>query len=208
MSILNSYFDKIFLITSPVTYEERITSINRLKEHNIDFQIVVSPLKDNFKTGDLIKQADCSLNSAYCSIFIDSIINNYNKICTFEDDIFLNPGFENILNEYFSLLNTWDILHLGYNPFNTFDKSNIFKKINKGDIIFGTHAMGFVSSTYKHMIKMLESNIGQPIDVLLYEKFYKDFNSYTLLKNVFLSSSYRSNELELDNYKFYKSSIE
>ena len=31
---------------------------------------------------------------------------------------------------------------------------------------------------------------------------------YTLLKNIFSSSSFRSNELELDNYKLYKSSIE
>jgi len=208
MSILNSYFDKIYLITSPITYEERTISIDRLKKHNIDFQIVVSPLKDNFKAGELIKQADCSLNSAYCSIFIDSIINNYNKICTFEDDIFLNPDFENILNEYFSLLNVWDILHLGYNSYNPFEKNIIFKKINKHDKILGTHAMGFASSTFKQMIEMLESNIGQPIDVLLYEKFYKQFNSYTLQKNVFLSSSFRSNEFELDNYKFYKSSIE
>jgi len=220
-NIFNKKFDKVYLITSPLTYKERLQNIQRIK-NQINLQLIVSTHKDNIIKIDNVRQSDLSLNNSYYSIFIDAIINNYNTICTLEDDLFLTKGYSKLLKKYFkSIDENWDVLNLGYHVHGEYyindkktwslkydDESIIFHKIKKPEEIIGTHCMAFKSTIFKHIIEKLKSNT-EPMDYFMYKNVYYDFNCYQLRKKLFYGSSYRDYEYDSKYfYKKFKSSID
>ena len=219
-NILNKEFDKIYVITSPSTYKERADNICFLKEEKINFQLIVSTHKDNIKNVENARQADLSLNNAYNSIFIDAVINGYNKICTLEDDIFLEKGYQDKLQEYFKIVDSsWDIINLGYHyhgvynidgeliDASKYDKDIIFHKIKEPEEIIGTHCMAFKRSVFKNILLKLKDNL-EPIDYFFYKNIYYNFNCFQLRKKIFLARSYRAPECDNNlPYKIYKNAI-
>lgn len=219
-NILNKKFDKIYVITSPLTYKERIDNLKFLKEENIKYQLIVSTHKDNIKKVKNSRQTELSLNNAYYSIFIDAVVNDYKKICTLEDDIFLEKNYQDKLEEYLSkLYSDWDVINLGYHYYGKYNingkiidsaeykKDIIFHQIQEPEEIIGTHCMAFKSSVFKYIIEKLKDTL-EPFDYFLYKNIYYNFNCFQLRKKIFLAKSFRAPESGNDlPYKIYKSAI-
>lgn len=226
MNILNKIFDKVFLITSPITYNDRLSNIKSLQKE-IDCEIVVATHIDNLKENEKLNRQNCSLNYAYFSIFINALINNYNSICTIEDDLYKTSDYAEKLEEYMKDVDSdWEILNLGYHYHGSltvndevkdvsdqsvkdYEETITFHKIVQPEAIIGTHIMGFKKSVYTPILNLLKDN-NLPIDWFLYKNgFYYVYKSYQLRKKLFLGKSFREQEVDSKlEHKEYISSLE
>ncbi len=211
MNILNELFEKIFIISSHNTHKRLNKLIPYLKYNNINYEIVISPkqyhLKPDYSVTNITHGAE-SLISANESIFIKSIIDNYDNICIMEDDIYFSPLYKQNLKEFFNILDPWDVLNLGHHTHTHINfETEIIHPIKSSDVIIGTHCMCYTKKLYPILLEHLEKNI-EPLDLFLYKILYNQYRSYMPVKKIFYASSYRLNDdNKIYDYKIYPSEI-
>ena len=205
---MNNVFEKVFVISSYGTCERLNDLIPLLNKHSINHQIVISPKKKYFSDyiGPLwVGSGNNSLIIATESIFLNSIIHNYESICILEDDLFFVDDFD-----FKNLPVDWHIINFGYHVCSRIEDkdNNAYSSIKPSDSVIGTHIVSYKKNTYKFIIDNL-SLIDGPIDLFLNKVIYKNFNSYVFKTPHFYASSYRHYEDDKNfYYKKYKSSID
>lgn len=110
-----------------------------------------------------IRKSEISLCLKHISIFKDVILNNYQNVVVFEDDIILVDDFTNKLSEYMTQLpDDYDVLWIG-SCCNLHAKYENDKNIYKSNSSRCTHAYLISNSGCRKMISQLKY-LNHPID--------------------------------------------
>lgn len=223
MNIFNTYFKKIFLITT--VNSDRIEYVKKhLDDNKIIYDIQVAPNYELIsKDVNWIHKIWCgykedsdyrptiSLVSAYTSIFQKSLYESYENIVILEDDIFLVDGWENnFLNFINNIPLNWDILNLGYFELN--NKDAVLKSYNAHASIplnwyHTTHFTAIKKSVYKNFLnKLSEYKYELPMDYI-YMEMYKNekINCFVPNSQIAKQKSYRKDTIIDKNTHVFKS---
>lgn len=207
MNILNSYFEKIFIISSNTSYERLEFLFPTLRDLELDFELIIAPNKQYFSEMSTTEDnlwvggANKSLVSANESILLSSIINKYQSICVLEDDICFENNWEEKLTLFMdNVPDMWDILNLGYHEDSNVNMYDISHKILENDIIVGTHVVAYTNNIYELVLTTL-NDIDLPIDWILSKFVYTNVNTYIPSDTIFTQLSYRSVSKSIKTYK-------
>lgn len=216
MNILNSFFEKIYVISSYPTQNRLNHLLLFLDKEDIQYELIISPQKKYFKDkneDDLwIGKGAFSLLSANESIFLKEFYKKSESFCILEDDIYFDIDYKNKLTRVFKKLsNDWDILNLGFHkntPINNkIVDGDIIYKLQKMEEIVGAHMVVYKKNVVSFVLAELEKN-KLPMDWFLTKNVYSNFNTYTCVDKIFYASSLRKAEQNLsDYYTRYESEI-
>jgi len=157
---INKYINKIYVINLHNNILRKNYIIKLMEKYNINFELIIVPTLSN-REYEIINnryinlgEAGCYLSHMFC--LNDAIVNNYQKIIIFEDDIILHKQFhllfENITNNF-----VFDILMLGCNDFHfrklnyKFVENNLYKPHINTKFLYGTHSIMYSSKGIREM---------------------------------------------------------
>ena len=134
---INNYVNHIYVINleCDITRRNYITVL--MKKYNINFEFIIVPRLQEEEYSQIgnpsinIGEAGCYLSHMFC--LNDAIINKYEKIIIFEDDIIFHKDFNNLFKKI-TMEQTFDILFLGASDFN-FRRIN-YSLVNKNKNIY------------------------------------------------------------------------
>lgn len=172
MSIINSFFDKIYVISMTKNTERHdyIKSLfTDMKIYNYSF--IFGPEGENINPKELYNQNKITQNmislpnpigtiETHKMAWLDIINNNYEKCLIFEDDVFFFNNFENnltvFLNNLTNLKNEWSILQIGWLPPSYSNPKD--KKINdyvklRWSGVGGSHCYGISLQASKTLVE-------------------------------------------------------
>jgi GR25 family glycosyltransferase involved in LPS biosynthesis len=126
---INNVIEKIYIINLETCKIRRNYITLLMKKYQINYELIIVPQIDDdiyrgMENSMTRGEYGCYLSHLYC--FFDSIINNYNNIIIFEDDIILHKRFHKMFEEVFTETK-FDILFLGLADFD-------FSRLNKSFI--------------------------------------------------------------------------
>lgn len=174
MNILNTFYDKIFVITCYNFTERQNYIIDHFRKHNIDFEFYISTDKKLF-TNDSLSNSEKSLINSHLNCVKTSYIRGYKNVLICEDDLnfidTVNESFQSFIN---IVPNDWSYLQLG-NQFwakhwlrRRFVQENLYK-FEWGT---GSHCVSINSSIFKETIKRMEF-FDTAVDRIYYDLFVK-----------------------------------
>lgn len=206
-SILNTYVEKIYVITCFESYER----LNTNAFITDDFELIVAPKQTYFTS---VSEDYCagavSLASANESIILKSKLKGYKSICIIEDDIYPSENYIEKVQNFFNSVDNWDILNLGYHAHSTVNGLNtddVYHRVTADDDITGTHCMVYKHTVYDYLLNLYNDNTN-PIDWMLSKNVYTKFKSYIPTDKIFYCSSYREKEADRnESYKQFESVI-
>jgi GR25 family glycosyltransferase involved in LPS biosynthesis len=157
---INSFTQHIYVINLETDRIRRNYIIKLMEKYNINFELIIVPKLNEYQykcignTYISLGESGCYLSHMFC--LNDAIINDYDNIIIFEDDIILHKNFhllfENTVNQ-----NNFDILMLGANDFH-FSKinheyvtNNLYKPDPKSVFLLGTHAIMYSKNGIKEL---------------------------------------------------------
>jgi len=165
---INKYINKIYIINLHNNTLRRNYVIKLMEKYNINFELIIVPTLSNEEYEIInnksinLGEAGCYLSHMFC--LNDAIINEYQKIIIFEDDIILHKQFhflfENITSHF-----DFDILMLGCNDFQfrklncKFVENNLYKPHINTKFLYGTHAIMYSS---KGLRELFTSRVNTP----------------------------------------------
>lgn len=178
-NLINNYFDKVYVVTT-----KRLTNRHKyIKEHldklNIEFELIYGPDKDDINLKDYnIINTFLNINKNHSANYInrfnheisciishymswqDMISKEYKNCLIMEDDCYLVPDFLNEFKNFRENIKNieWDILQLGWQPFNYNSDKDI--KINnyvkkQWSFIGGAHCYAITNRTAQLLVKNL-----------------------------------------------------
>lgn len=170
-----SYFDKIYLLNLPEREDRKIASTKILNELEVEFELVPAIKHEKGYLG---------LVETMQKVMRKALVNGYNRILIFEDDIKQLESNE-IVNETLSknvehLPQDWDLLYLGCNPaggLHGFYSDSLLPVTTA----FATHATAYSKRVMEAVCK---NEIAEPIDnwlVRVIQPHGKSFCSYPML---------------------------
>lgn len=137
---INKYVNHIYVINLEHDVKRRNYITVLMKKYNINFEFIIVPRLQQEEYSQIgnpninIGEAGCYLSHMFC--LNDAIMNAYDKIIIFEDDIIFHKAF-NDLFEKITMKQTFDILFLGASDFN-FRKIN-YRLVNRYKHIYHPH---------------------------------------------------------------------
>lgn len=168
---INKYINKIYIINLHNNILRKNYVIKLMEKYNINFELIIVPTLSNEEYEIInnkhinLGEAGCYLSHMFC--LNDAIINNYQKIIIFEDDIILHKQFhllfENITSSDFEF--DFDILMLGCDDFHfrklnyKFVENNLYKPHNNTTFLYGTFSIMYSS---KGLREMFTSRLNKP----------------------------------------------
>ena len=160
---INKYINKIYIINLHNNILRKNYVIKLMEKYNINFELIIVPTLSNEEYEIInnkhinLGEAGCYLSHMFC--LNDAIVNNYQKIIIFEDDIILHKQFhllfENITSSVFEY--EFDILMLVCNDFHfrklnyKFVENNLYKPHINSKFLYGTHAIMYSSEGLREM---------------------------------------------------------
>jgi len=159
---INKVIDKIYIINLETSNIRRNYIIRLCKKYSINAEIIiVNPISDDLYlkiNNKNLKKSEigCYLSHMYC--LNDAIINNYNKIIIFEDDIILHKNFCEKFREIDSTLD-YNILFLGSSDFSfsilnsKLVNNNIYIPDDKSKKFFGAFSICYTKNIIKNIFK-------------------------------------------------------
>lgn len=174
MNILNSFFDKIYVITCQHLMERH----NYIKLHfsslNIEFEFKPSVLPDMLSEAKITK-TEKSLVLGHANCIIDAKLNGYKSILICEDDVNfvenVQLDFQNFINV---LPDNWNFIQLG----NQFWAEKWLKRKYISENLYefkwgtGSHCTGINSNMFSTVIDEFQL-FDDPIDFMYYKLFEK-----------------------------------
>lgn len=220
---------EVFVISLEMNNEKRRTHIqNEFAKHNISFKffnaITPSQLpevtsKFNINTDNSpLTQGELACLFSHLSLYLYMIEKNLEKICIFEDDIYLSKDSEIVINEIANSSLTFDILKLEkslpYIKTSFFPVHRLKSKFN----LYSLKSKHLGSAGYiisLDFVKCLFKNRAishQPIDILLFDKLLNNnFKIWQILPAVCVQDFIRYGEdktfpsvIESDRAEKYK----
>jgi len=185
------YFDMVYFINLPIRTDRFDNVMKMFKILNIDNYKQITPITDNISS-----EKSCKLSHISC--IDDSIENDYNKICIFEDDICFNQDNIEIeknldyhLNVCFDFMknNNWNLFY--FDNMIQFSKDNntikgifrdtVHKGIEKIPGKLFTHSYAISKNSFGDIKKFALSELN--IDSILY--LIKLGNKYMYCEGIF-----------------------
>jgi hypothetical protein len=172
---LNSFFDKVYVITCDGFHDRHSYICSHFKKHNIQFEFKSSIHKNILKNNSNLNNSELSLLYGHLHCIIDSHINGYKHILICEDDI---KFIDNIHIEFGRFITNvpenWNFLQLGNQFWATkwLRRSKI--KNNLYDFKWGTgsHCVAINSNVYSDTIEFF-SKQEYPSDFAYYNQYLK-----------------------------------
>jgi len=210
LSILNQYFDKIYVINLKKDKEKwKRTSrkLNRLKIRYVRFNAVngkkyIKQFKNIKKTlwnnweienkRQIISSPGiygCILS--HQKIINDAKINNYRRILIFEDDIFYHKNIEKMQRDMIRILDMeWKLIYLGGSQHRWTNVliQNGYYYANKTN---GTFAYGIDMSIYDEILELIK-HPKYPIDYYYNSYFQKKYLCPVIYPQLFIADLYHS----------------
>ena len=191
---INSFINHIYVINLETDKLRRNYIIKLMEKYQINFELIIVPKLQHSQyeiignTKISIGEAGCYLSHMFC--LHDSIINNYDNIIIFEDDIILHKDFHNIFEKYMTE-NIFDIFMLGASDFSFRRLNSILLDIQKciymPDIntkfLCGTYAIFYSKAGYNNVFNtrldnptFMDDNLIQFLDIFR-QSFYISYPS-------------------------------
>jgi len=221
MNVLNTIFEKVYVITTSHSCDRHEYIKNLINTENLECEVIFAPHKKyckDFTNLDLWNgirhdnSAYTSLTSTYYSILRKSIYHEYSKILIFEDDIKFDENYKSKINTFFeNVPNDWSFLNLGYhtsrNVENGWKLYNFNDYVSKIDVFWTTHAVAFKGvDFYKKIIDRMNTFDNSIEHILNYFTHIEKNNmSYTPNEVIFTQLSYRD---EKSIHEVFKSLIQ
>jgi len=171
---INNYFDKIYCINLARRYDRWEDCIQNFKKHRI--------IADRFEGMDgksIVMNYDKPLSPgeygcliSHLNIINDAVINNYDKILIFEDDIELHNDFSKIAEDFMKEVpDNWDMLYFGANTARN-QNIKVSNRVNMASSLLTTHAYAIKSTVFHYLIDKILNGYGQ------IDKIYSDNHIY------------------------------
>lgn len=111
---------KIYVLHYKKLIERKEHIKNEFKKYNLNYEFYEKFDKEELNNEDLkifnnnLRDSEKSLTLKHINIYKEISNSNFDYALIFEDDVFLENDFNNILNKYITLLpNDWDMLFIG-----------------------------------------------------------------------------------------------
>lgn len=206
MKTLNDYFTKIYVINldrRPDRYQECQVEFNKI---GADVERIAAidgkEIPDSWGLSPRDK-ACFAVTTMHTRLIEEAILNKYDNILIFEDDVMFVDNFNEIFNKRMEFLpEDWDLLYIGGNHIlhvNGFDlitgdknfkvtKEN-YKTLNyelsKSPCTYTTHAIAINSRFYNRTLNKLKEFPTSPgTDNLYYQLQMEGCNAYTFLPSL------------------------
>lgn len=125
-------------------------------------------------------------------ILQEAIINRWNRIAIFEDDVLLVPNFKDMLNTaMFEVPDKWELLYLGYYERSGEAKVQVSQNITIPKNTWGTHAYMVQGDGIKKMYDNLQT-IRSHIDVQISEDIVPKLYTYCVSPAICRQSGIKS----------------
>lgn len=183
---LNNICDKVYVIN----LEHNSCRMNRMNDVLTKLQIKY----ERFDAIDGIKlnNPELGCQMSHVNIIKKAIAENHNIICILEDDTIFYKNFNYVLdNMYKNIPNDWDMIYLGANQCNNWNKVNISNNYYKSYECNGTFAYIIRKRIFTDILSVLDDT-SLPIDKK-YHIIQRKFNVYTMMPNIVISDVSSSN---------------
>ena len=198
--MINSYFDKIYLLNLFKRKDRLVSSKDRLDKLNIKYEVfngtdgtVLNKILQNLNNPNFTNPSYLGCAISHLSIYQDAILNKYDRILILEDDNLINQN----INSYNFTIPDWsDLFYLGYIPLNddcsmwdysfgiqghNFICDKIFKPTN----LWGLFAYGIKSDLMREMVNLYNQEFPMEIDRYFVNNIQKRGNSIAISPQLF-----------------------
>lgn len=188
MKLSSIKIDVIYVINLEIDVERK-KKMKFLLENNFTNKIIFIKGHDfrNKEIGNNIKFLSssgaygCTLSHLDC--IKDAIINNYNNIIIFEDDVLIHNNFNNLWNTI-CIPDIWNIIHLGAMQIN-WNNITINEYYYKSNKTLGGFSYILNSTIFNKVIELFDIHC-KPIDELLVI-IQNEYPCYTIYPNLFIN---------------------
>ena len=176
MSIINTYFDKIYYINLEKRNKRNDECLFELNKHGI-----IAERFNAIDSSELNISGQLGCLMSHLELIKKAKANNYNTILILEDDVIFSNNINDIFIDYINNVpGDWDMLYFGGNH-NTHcgaNITNINEKVIKCYMTYTAHSYAINSNMYDILIDYISKDITRPIDVI-YTDIQKMYNVYS-----------------------------
>ncbi len=170
--MINSYFDKIYLLNLFKRKDRLVSSKDRLDKLNIKYEVfngtdgsVLNKVLQNLNNPNFTNPSYLGCAISHLSIYQDAILNKYDRILILEDDNLINQN----INSYNFTIPDWsDLFYLGYIPLN--DDCSMW------DYSFGANSYNIISEGIFKPVKNLWGLFSYGITLNLMTELVNTYN--------------------------------
>lgn len=171
--------DKIYLINLAHRTDRLRTAKRQFEKAGIDGYTVFPAIDAKRLCIKGVKEDNQGLIGCFLSHFFilqESLINKYNRIVIFEDDVIFEDNFMNKLNKAFvDVPEIWQMIYLGYYERTGHSKVKITDKVSIPKNTWGTHAYMLQGDGIRIMyegLQEIKTHIDVQIDTEIVPKMY------------------------------------
>ena len=172
MTSINSFFDKVYVITCDSLFDRHVYIKEQFHKNNIKFQFYVS-IDNTLLINSVISSTEMSLSLSHLHCVIDAKLNGYKSILICEDDIqFVSNVEEKFVQFIKGLPTNWNFLQIG-NQFwadKWLRRKHISENLYKFEWGTGSHCIGINFDSYDILIDRFKK-LDKPVDFMYYDLF-------------------------------------
>ena len=172
MTSINSFFDKVYVITCDSFFDRHVYIKEHFHKNNIKFQFYVS-IDNTLLINSVISSTEMSLSLSHLHCVIDAKLNGYKSILICEDDIqFVSNVEEKFVQFIKGLPTNWNFLQIG-NQFwadKWLRRKHISENLYKFEWGTGSHCIGINFDSYDILIDRFKK-LDNPVDFMYYDLF-------------------------------------
>ena len=205
-SVLNTIFDKIYVINLKKDIQKKNNMIRKLDKLQVQYEVIEAILgkdfQDEFDKLDNNKylqyKGEYGLWLTWKKLFKTIIDNNIEKVLIFEDDVYFHKEFNNNLKTYFdNLSQSWDICLLGSLDFKCESNCKSLNNFwyNPAEHVYGAMGIGLTQKAVKEILQKLNNNIYEPVDWLYKNQIKNTYVAFPplIIANITKSSTNENN---------------
>ena len=194
---LNSFFDKVYVITCNSFFDRQSYIKDHFYKNNIEFDFFVS-INNKLLIDSIISSTEMSLALSHLHCVIDAKLNGYKSILICEDDIQFVSNFKEKFTQFIKdVPKDWNFLQIGNQIWadKWLRRKFISENLYKFEWGTGSHCIGVNFNSYDMLIDRFKK-LDKPVDIMYYDLFF-DVNCYCPEK--FLADALSKNN-HLDHY--------
>jgi GR25 family glycosyltransferase involved in LPS biosynthesis len=177
-SFLNSFFDKIYVITCDSLHNRHVYIKDHFYKNNIQFEFFVS-VNQELLSVDIISSTEKSLLLSHLNCVINAKLNNYKRILICEDDVNFVDDIQRKFNIFVKNIPVdWNFLQLGNQLWaeKWLRRKYISDNIYRFEWGTGSHCIAINFNSYDRLIHNFKK-FDMPVDFMYYQ-LYSDLNCY------------------------------
>ena len=172
MTSINSFFDKVYVITCDSFFDRHVYIKDHFHKNNVKFQFYVS-IDNTVLINSVISSTEMSLSLSHLHCVIDAKLNGYKSILICEDDIqFVSNVEEKFVQFIKGLPTNWNFLQIG-NQFwadKWLRRKHVSENLYKFEWGTGSHCIGINFDSYDILIDRFKK-LDKPVDFMYYDLF-------------------------------------